>query len=259
MTMIDEIRADMRKASRAAGFRDDDVVDDELIARRRRQVGAVAIIVFFGVVLATLRADVGEPIEFVNADMVKAAMITLAGAFLFYVIEKERNFRRIGDLGRQEREIHLASAERLLEGVEHLAEAGPLRIEDVLDGLLAGAVEFTGADAGSLSLVGTDGQPEVWSSDGNDEGRGPLANRVARSGRALLVSPSGVPAIAGGARMAVPLSVNGVLIGVIEVVPEARRSFDAVDLELLERFSDRSSRALTAAFDAADAAEILLS
>lgn len=254
-TTIDELRAEIRVESRAAGLRPEEAIDEANIQRRRRQIAVVGIVVFFGVVLSTLRANLWgtDDVEWLDADLVKSLMITFAGAFIAYVAEKERHLRRLDHLGHQARELHLAAAERIIETATFGEVDGELHesllLEDVLDRMLDGAVELTGASGGVLYLLRDDLSVTVWSRRGDTDGplaKGlvSLAQRVAQAGKPLLLTKSGVPAVAGGATMAAPVRVNGTLIGVVAALTTSSRTFDAVDLELLDRFCVRSGRAL---------------
>jgi hypothetical protein len=251
VTTIDELRAEIRVESRAAGFRRGEVVDQKHIRRRRMQIAVVGLVVFFGVVFTTLRANLWgtNEVEWLDTDLIKSLMITFAGGFIAYVVEKERHLRRLDELGHKEKELHLAAAERIIESAAFGEVEGELHdsllLEDVLERMLAGAVEVTAARAGTLFLLRDDLTVTVWAKQGElTDANTSLATRVAQAGKPLLLSKSGVPTVANGVRMAAPVRVNDMLIGVIEAEPEDDRSFDAVDLELLDRFCVRSGRAL---------------
>jgi hypothetical protein len=253
-TTMDDLQAEIALECRAAGLRPYEAPDSEHIKRRRFQISLVGFVVFFGVVFSTLRADLwgADEVGWIDPDLVRTVMITCAGAFIAYVVEKERHLRRLDQLGDRARQLHLVAAERIIEDAtfgevqSELHES--LLLEDVLDRALEGARELAGAAGGILYLLRDDLTVTVWSSSGDTEPAAKnltsLGQRVAQTGRGLLLSRHGLPALAGGATMAAPVRVNGTLIGVVALVAGATRAFDAVDLELLDRFCVRSGRAL---------------
>ena len=211
---MEDLRAQIRREEVAAGFDGRHPVSEAEIRRRRRPISAVGLVVFSGLLVTTLQADLwgGDEAPLVDPDLLKAAMITLTGGVVAYVVEKEKHLRRLGHLEDRARRLHVETAERLLESAalarvnESLQEA--IVLEDVLGLVLDGARDLTAADAAVLHLLVDDDRLVEWARRGeppSSTGRGlSLAGRVVQGRSDLALSASGPPTVSDGAAMAAP-------------------------------------------------------
>src|SRR4029078_12577885 len=108
------------------------------IDHRRRQIAEVGLLIFFGVVVSTLRANVwSSPHEmFIDPALLRAATITAAGGFIAYVVEKERHLRRLVFLESEERPVHLKIAARLLAAAAFADASSSVQSSLVLEGVI---------------------------------------------------------------------------------------------------------------------------
>jgi signal transduction histidine kinase/putative methionine-R-sulfoxide reductase with GAF domain len=175
-------------------------------------------------------------------------------------------------LARAEAETAVATLRKL----ERVAEAalGHLTLNDLLGALLARIVEVMEADTAAILLVGSDGQLAVRAEVGLGAeldhavsiplGAG-LAGRVAASRAAMLVTDlSQVDLVSPVLRergvnslVAIPLTVDDRVIGVVHVGSEAFAQFGDSDVRLLELIADRIALAINQAslFEAERAAQ----
>lgn len=212
-----EIRAEEQRAGLPAGI----PPSNAAIATRRRQISLIGLMVFFTLVLVTLRADVfGDPgpDALIDPDYLRAATITFAGVFVAYGVDKERHLRRLDELGRAERDVRLVVASRLLRDLA-VAEATSelnttLVLEEVVERIIEGAGRLVDGVAVEVRLGSTGG---------------PLRT-AARRGDVHIRSVVNVPLVHGEA-----------LLGVLTVAPEDGRSLSDDEVEALHDFAGHAA------------------
>ena len=193
---LEALRDEIRREELSAGLSPERPLTRADIERRRRQIAQVGLLVFFGVVVSTLRANVwgasGSGALF-DPNVLRAATITAAGGFIAYVVEKERHLRRLVFLEGEERAVQLAIADRLLEAAA-FADAtssiqGSLVLERVLERTLDRVTDLVEVESASIRLLTADGQLRVATMRGPADtpvllGGVALATRVAFGARA---------------------------------------------------------------------------
>lgn len=250
MTMTaDDLRAEIRVESRAAGLGSSRAITGSRIKRRRHEIIATAVILAASAGLVVLLGVVWGGVF--ASGVLRGAMILVVGVVTAYIVEKHRHLSRVEHLASEMNELEAETAQRLIDQVVYSDIDDGLRksllVEDTLDGLLDGAVELARGGSGTLYLLRDDGMPSVWTRrDGSFADTAPESAAVmAAKGRVpVLVDESGKEVERGGMRMASPLAVNGTPVAVIEVIARPVQTFDTVDLELLYRFCMSSEGAL---------------
>jgi len=251
-----ELRDEIRREELGAGLKTDRPLTRADIERRRRQIAQVGLLVFFGIVVTTLHANVWGAAHhsFIDPNLLRAATITAAGGFIAYVVEKERHLRRLVLLEGEERSVQLAIADRLLEAAA-FADAsssvhGSLVLERVLQQALDRVRDLVGAETASIRLLSADGQLRVAAMHGPSGtpvslGGVALATRVGLAREPLLL-----PGISGrhdpttGLVLGAPLLLGEQLLGVLQLGARPEEPFTAVDLEIVAGFTDRVALAL---------------
>jgi hypothetical protein len=263
----DRLQEEIVREERVVGIRPGTEEPTSAIRGRRRQLEGVALLVFFGLVLTTLRSELWGAADgdaLIDPDLLRAAMITCAGGFIAYALEKEKHLRRLTllDLQARRANIHVADAilhsAALNEDVEFMHAT--LVLEEVVD-RVAGRVQrrldaaasavrlldaggelhvaaYRGAGAGAECASGDEGAEgaEGAASPGADAGRASFAEQVALARRARRSTSRGLAAA--------PLLHYGRLLGVVEAVAPDRRPFDTTDLAVLAELADRAAVAV---------------
>ena len=151
---LEDLRDEIRREELSAGLSTERPLTRADIERRRRQIAQVGLLVFFGVVVSTLRANVWGAAHdsLIDPNLLRAATITAAGGFIAYVVEKERHLRRLVFLEGEERSVQLAIADRLLEAAPSPTRrarcTGSLVLERVLQRTLDRVRDLVGAEIG---------------------------------------------------------------------------------------------------------------
>ncbi|HEX4491274.1 MAG TPA: GAF domain-containing protein [Acidimicrobiia bacterium] len=253
---LEDLRDEIRREERSAGLNPTRPLTRADIEHRRRQIAAVGLVVFFGVVVTTLRANVwGNAHDALfDPDLLRAATITAAGGFIAYVVEKERHLRRLELLESEERAVSLAIADRLLEAAA-LADAssslqGSLVLERVIGRTLDRVRDLVGADAGTIRLLSPDGQLRVAATFGSDDGFERLggvgfATRVGLSQQPLLLPGAAAhPDPDRGLVLGAPIIFGDLLLGVLQLAAPVDEPFGAIDIEIVAAFTVRVALAL---------------
>lgn len=253
---LEDLRDEIRREELSAGLDPERPLTRADIERRRRQIAQVGLLVFFGIVVSTLRANVwgtrGDGLF--DPDLLRAATITAAGGFIAYVVEKERHLRRLVFLESAERSVQLAIADRLLEAAA-FADAstsihGSLVLERVLQHTLDRIRDLVGAHSASIRLMSADGQLRIAAVHGPANtpvllGGVALATRVGLAREPMLLpGANGRHDPTLGLVLGAPILLGEQLLGVIQLGAEPDAPFGAVDLEIVSGFAERVALAL---------------
>lgn len=251
-----DLRDEIRREELRAGLSTERPLTRVDIERRRRQIAQVGLVVFFGIVVTTLHANVWGAAHnsLIDPNLLRAATITAAGGFIAYVVEKERHLRRLVFLEGEERSVQLAIADRLLEAAA-FADAsrsvhGSLVLERVLQQTLDRVRDLVGAETASIRLLSADGQLRVAAIHG-PSGTPMLLGGVALATRVGLArEPMLLPGVNGrhdpttGLVLGAPLLLGEQLLGVLQLGARPEEPFNAMDLEIVAGFTDRVALAL---------------
>lgn len=265
-----EIRERIRYEARIAGVRDHAGISIESVERRRIQIWIVAgflviaLSTAFGI--ASLNGGLGGRGWF-QPGTLHLALIALAVGFCVYALEKEIHLHRLSRLLVDEQVLNSALSNRLQQH-SSLTSAGKalnsvLDLDEVLDVILASALEMLRGDAGSVMLLEGEDALRVVAVRGSDTPRHALvemgasiAGKVASSREALIVNgpadEEGFPGRepreeAPDSAMCVPLQHRGHLLGVLNISSASGRTFDEVDLQLLSLFAEPVAAAIAKA------------
>ncbi len=156
-----EISQRIRHEARVAGLREARPPSIEMVERRRMQLWFLTFVIVIVLGLASLVASwttgtarlssPGEP------WILRGAVAALGLGFCFYAVEKEVHLHRLSRLLVDERVLNSAMANRLQMNAA-LFNAGKalnsvLDLDDVLDAILANALDLLGGATGSVMLV----------------------------------------------------------------------------------------------------------
>jgi len=253
---LEELREEIRREELSAGLSTERPLTRSAIERRRRQIAEVGLVVFFGVVFTTLRANVwGAPHDALfDPNLLRAATITAAGGFIAYVVEKERHLRRLVFLESEERSVQLKIADRLLESAAFADATSSVQdslvLERVLERTLDRIRDLVGAESASIRLLSSDGQLRVAAIRGSSEtptllGGVALATRVALARESMLLpGAKGRHDPTTGLVMGVPIMHGEHLLGVLQLGATDDDPFDAMDLDIVGGFVGRVALAL---------------
>jgi GAF domain len=253
---LEELRDEIRREERSAGLDPERPLTRADITRRRRQIAQVGLLVFFGIVVSTLRANVwgSSRDAFIDPNLLRAATITAAGGFIAYVVEKERHLRRLAFLEGEERSVQLTIAGRLLEAAAFAdassAVHGSLVLERVLQHALDRVRQLVGAESALIRLMSADGQLRVAVMHG-PAGTPALLGGVALATRVGLArEPMLLPGVKGrhdptsGLVIGAPMLLGEQLLGVLQLGARPEEPFCAVELEIVAAFAGRVALAL---------------
>lgn len=263
-----DINERIQREARIAGIRDFHKPSIEDVERRRLQLWAVAVVVLLTLSLATAVASWSQDYQeaaWLQPGMLRLAVVVLALGFSAYAIEKEIHLHRLARLLVDERVLNSALTNRL-QLHSALTAAGKavnsvLELDEVLDVILASALEMLEGNDGSIMLIESDGHLRVAATQGNDLSRDlrialeeTVASDVARTREPVVLNGSndtarfpGV-AITGDqpeSAMCVPLENRGELLGVINVAAVPGRRFDEYDCHVLMLFAEPVAAAIT--------------
>jgi hypothetical protein len=253
---LEDLREEILREEACAGLSTERPLTRAEINRRRRQIAEVGLLVFLGVVISTLHANVWGSTHdaLIDPNLLRAATITAAGGFIAYVVEKERHLRRLTYLEGEERAVQLRIADRLLAAAA-FADAsrsvhGSLVLEQVLQQTLERLRDLVAAESAAIRLLSADGQLRVAAIDGPSGtpvrlGGVALATRVGLAHEAMLL-----PGATGrhdpdhGLVMGAPIMLGDQLLGVMQLGARSDEPFSAVDLEIVSAFAERVALAL---------------
>ncbi len=255
-----EISQRIRHEARVAGLHDH-APSIEMVERRRLQLWSIMILVMIAVGLATLGVSGATG----NVSWVTGEPLILAGGvgllaigFSIYAVEKEVHLHRLSRLLVDERLLSNTMALQLQMNTA-LFNAGKalnsvMDLDDVLDAILANALELLGAAGGSVMLLEDQTVLRVVAVRGAGIVRDAririgdsFVGRVAQSREALLATAEVAAADAGGAldpaadvggAMCVPLVNRGQLLGVLTVLAAKQAEFTEDDLAVLNLFAE---------------------
>ena len=252
----------MSREARVAGLRRYTAPSLEAVDRRRTQLWAVALVVVaglaIGIALLPGADESNRDAGLLSMTHLRLGLVGITVAFCVYAAEKEVHLRRLTRLLVDERVLSAAFSNRL-EELRHLSDAesavnAHLHLDQVLDVVLASAVELLGGVSGEVYLRERDGSmrlgratglegPGVGSSAGPDDG---LVGAVMVTGEAALGDSDddrGATAVAGSV-MAAPIRSRAEVLGVLLLRRGPDGLFSEYDLRVLTRFAEHAAPAL---------------
>jgi two-component system sensor histidine kinase KdpD len=264
-----EISQRIRHEARVAGLREERAPSIESVERRRMQLWFLTFIIVVVLGLASLAASwsAGTSLFAGEPWILRGAVAALGLGFCFYAVEKEIHLHRLSRLLVDERVLNSAMANRLQMNAA-LFNAGKalnsvLDLDDVLDAILANALDLLGGATGSVMLVADEESLRVVAVRGSRLARDAkvklgesIAGRVANSREPLLISGVVAPTDYPGyedreqttsSAMCVPLVNRGQLLGVLNVSASSARDFDEHDLQVLSLFAEPVAAAIAKA------------
>jgi len=265
-----EINQRIRYEAKVAGLRDAHAPSIEMVERRRMQLWIVTLIVVLVLGLAAVAVSLtsGSASWITGKPWILAAAgAALAVGFCMYAVEKEIHLHRLSRLLVDERVLNSAMAKRLQMNAA-LFNAGKalnsvLDLDEVLDAILANALELLGGTSGSVMLLEDEDCLRVVAVRGSRLARDArakvgesIAGRVARSRKPLLmngeVSSTDFPGHADRpdtptSAMCVPLENRGQLLGVLNVNAAEGKEFDDFELQVLSLFAEPVAAAIAKA------------
>src|SRR6478736_4750523 len=226
-----EISQRIRHEARIAGLHDH-APSIEMVERRRLQLWSLTIVVLVATGLAALAVSgaTGNVSWITGQPLILAAGVAiLAVGFGVYAVEKEVHLHRLSRLLVDERLLSNTMAKRLQMNTA-LFNAGKalnsvLDLDEVLDAILANALELLGAIGGCVMLL-------------EDQ-------RVLRV--AAAESCATLDGFAVGGAMCVPLVNRGQLLGVLTVIAPEGGGFEDEDLDILSLFAEPVAAAIAKA------------
>jgi two-component system sensor histidine kinase KdpD len=265
-----EISQRIRHEARVAGMSEARAPSIEMVERRRLQLWflTVVVVVVLGLVSLVASATTGK-IDVITGEpwILRGAVAALGVGFCIYAVEKEIHLHRLIRLLVDERVLNAAMANRLQMNAA-LFNAGKalnsvLDLDEVLDAILANALDLLHGAAGSVMLVEDDESLRVVATRGSRLARDArvkmgesIAGRVATSREPLLISglvtPDDYPGYEerdrrASSAMCVPLVNRGQLLGVLNVSASTERDFDEYDLQVLSLFAEPVAAAIAKA------------
>ncbi len=254
-----EISQRIRHEARVAGLHDH-APSIEMVERRRLQLWSLTIVVLVATGLAALAVSgaTGNTAWITGEPMVLAGGVAVLGlGFGIYAVEKEVHLHRLSRLLVDERLLSNSMAKRLQMNTA-LFNAGKalnsvMDLDEVLEAILANAVELLHAVAGSVMLLEDQRVLRVVAVRGEGIDREArlrigesIPGRVALTREPLLVPPdvatasscATLPGFLFGGAMCVPLVNRGQLLGILTLIAAAEAEFDDEDLDILSLFAE---------------------
>jgi hypothetical protein len=252
MPTVDLLHEEIVREERVVGIRPGSGVSTAAIKRRRRQLECIALLVFFGLVFTTLRAQVwGRPDNaLIDPNWLRAAMITCAGGFIAYVVEKEKHLRRLTVLDVESRRTNLYVADAILRAAALSDDLefmhATLVLDEVIDRVAGRAQKRLDAAESAVRLLVAGGELPVMAQRVGRDGPAPGGGRTALAEQVALarLPRRNEPEPGGPSIIAAPLVHYGRLLGTLEVVAPPGRGFDNVDLAVLMGLAERAAVAI---------------
>ncbi len=265
-----EIRDRIKYEARVAGLGQGTAVSIEAVERRRLQIWVlggvlvVALSIAFGI--SSLSGG-REGSRWLQPGVLQVALIALALGFCVYAIEKEVHLHRLSRLIVDERVLNSALSKSLQQHSALMAAGRALNsvldLDEVLDVILASALDMLRASAGSVMLLEGDDALRAVAVRGGETPRNArvmmgesIAGKVARAREPIILNDqmdderlpgrdkrSGAP----GSAMCIPLQHRGHLLGVLNVSAPRARAFDEYDMQLLSLFAEPVAAAIAKA------------
>lgn len=250
-----------------AGLRSFDTPTLEAVERRRLQLWLLHFLLLLalaGALVVVLSWPASTVPVRSHLHLLRLALMILTVLFCAYAIEKEFQLRRLARLLVEERVVSAALRSRLTE-VDALLRAARavntvVELEEVLDTIIASALELLGGRDGSIMLVQGENALRTVCARGGGAARGAMvrfgegiAGRVAATREAVLVSgvldpTRWAPVTEGppppGSAICAPLIHRDTLLGVINVNALATRTFTEHDLRALAVFAEQAAGAI---------------
>ncbi len=264
-----EIRERIRHEARVAGLRGQQALSIEAVERRRLQLWVVAAIVVTGLSLATAIGSMrgGFGATWLHPGVLQIGVVALSLGFCTYAVEKEVHLHRLSRLLVDERVLNSALSKRLQQHSALMAAGKALNsvldLDEVLDVILASALDMLKAASGSVMLLEGEEHLRVVAVRGSELARNArvkmgesVAGRVARAREPIILSGEIDQAQYPGYKvrsrrvnsaMSVPLENRGHLLGVLNINAGPDREFDEYDLQLLSLFAEPVAAAIAKA------------
>ena len=255
-----EISQRIRHEARVAGMHDH-APSIEMVERRRLQLWSIMIIVMIAVGLAALAiSGATDNVKWVTGRpmLLAGGVGILAVGFCIYAVEKEVHLHRLSRLLVDERVLSNTMALQIQMNTA-LFNAGKalnsvMDLDDVLDAILANALDLLEGSGGSVMLLEDQAVLRVVAVRGRGIARDArvrlgesIVGRVAQSREPLLVPQAVAPTDIGGVldsetdiggAMCVPLVNRGQLLGVLTLLAPKGGVFTEDDLSVLNLFAE---------------------
>ena len=265
-----EIRERIRYEARVSGLSSDAALSIEAVEKRRLQIWIIAGVLVLALSGAFAVSSLNGGLEgnrWLRPGVLQIALVALALGFCIYAIEKEVHLHRLSRLIVDERVLNSALSKSLQQHSALMAAGRALNsvldLDEVLDVILASALEMLHASAGSVMLLEGEDALRVVAVRGSETPRNArvmmgasIAGKVARTREPIIlngpVDTEKFPgrkkrAAAPDSAMCVPLQHRGHLLGVLNVSASGGRSFDEYDMQLLCLFAEPVAAAIAKA------------
>lgn len=265
-----EIRDRIKYEARVAGLGEGTALSIEAVEKRRLQiwiiVGILVVALSGAFAISSLNGGL-EGNRWLRPGVLQIALVALSLGFCVYAIEKEVHLHRLSRLIVDERVLNSALSKRLQQHSALMAAGRALNsvldLDEVLDVILASALDMLRASAGSIMLLEGEDALRVVAVRGSETPRNArvmmgasIAGKVARTREPVIlngpVDDERFPgrkkrSEAPDSAMCVPLQHRGHLLGVLNVSASGDRSFDEYDMQLLSLFAEPVAAAIAKA------------
>ncbi|MGZ8733815.1 MAG: GAF domain-containing sensor histidine kinase [Acidimicrobiia bacterium] len=265
-----EIRERIRYEARVSGLSAGTALSIEAVEKRRLQIWIIAgvlVVALSGAFAVSSLYGGLEGNQWLRPGVLQIALVALALGFCIYAIEKEVHLHRLSRLIVDERVLNSALSKRLQQHSALMAAGRALNsvldLDEVLDVILASALDMLRASAGSVMLLEGEDALRVVAVRGSETPRNArvmmgssIAGTVARTREPIIlngpVDGERFPgrkkrSTAPDSAMCVPLQHRGHLLGVLNVSASGDRSFDEYDMQLLCLFAEPVAAAIAKA------------
>jgi hypothetical protein len=239
---------ELLREEHAAGIRTPAPVSRGLIARRRRQIAGVAVLVFFALVLVTLKTVPDGAGGLFPPNVLRAAVITIAAGFVAYALDKERHLRRLAQHARDEDGVGLVVADQLLQmhalqGSERLRAA--LALDAAAPSISRGLTGVLAVDGVRVRSRGPRGELPVAGFWQHGDGVFAGIGEALASQAVTLGAPAEFTTREQRTALAVPVWDDGVIVGVVEAVSGRGTPFRPCAVRMMDAYARGAIAALT--------------
>jgi K+-sensing histidine kinase KdpD len=265
-----EIRERIRYEARVSGLSESTALSIEAVEKRRLQIWVIAGVLVLALSGAFAVSSLNDGLEgnrWLRPGMLQIALVALALGFCIYAIEKEVHLHRLSRLIVDERVLNSALSKRLQQHSALMAAGRALNsvldLDEVLDVILASALDMLRASAGSVMLLEGEDALRVVAVRGSETPRNArvmmgssIAGKVAGTREPIILNgPVDGEKFPGRKKrdaapesaMCVPLQHRGHLLGVLNVSATGGRTFDEYDMQLVCLFAEPVAAAIAKA------------